>query len=1251
MMSRLQLTFFGSPHISLDGSPLTSRVDKSIALIALLALQGPALHRDLLITTLWTNSSLSKAQAALRIALWRLKDAGLGPWLDIQRDLITLHKDENIRIDVDQFRANLEKARQAPHDQSTSCPECAAWLEGAVNLYRGDFMAGYSPRNASGFDEWRAQLSQQLRDELFIALERLVRGYHEHGLYDKAVHFARHWLAVDPFNEEAHLLIMRSYAHNDQRANAIAHYRAYNRQVAKQLETSPSKEITALYQHLLKGNNPPAVSSPPLKEPVFLMLDIHHFPDLWAKHGVVMETVLDRFTNVVKEGLLKCGGRLVKSEADGFLLYFDPGRRLECASAVPRLNSPIQWGLPDPWAISMAITTVSNHPSTRSEYTPELVSCRALLSAAAGNQILLTEQAARTLELPISSRVKNLGSYFLPGQNNPMQVYELVHPALPTPELNGLHSLVRSPANLPIQATRFVGRETELKQLHHLLTQPECHLLTLVGPGGVGKTRLAIQVISQLEHTQSDGIIYVPLAGHHEPESVYRPLAEALHLPLNDPHDKAAQLIHYLSSKCMFLLLDNFEHLLDSTPFILNLLENAPGLRIIITSRERLKLRMEIPFEVRGLSYPDNPHVPDFDGHSGIQLFIQNAQRVFPSFVLRPEDKASIIQICHQVDGLPLGIELASTWVRALTCQEIAAAIQRNIEFPLSTSQDVPPRHRSLRAAFEHSWNLLSEEDRRILARLSIFNNGFFPQAAEHIANASPVLLASYVDKSMLTRQSNGRYVMLEVLRVYALEHIQSNALEYENLLDRYCAYYLHLLSNSFNAFAGENAAAEIRKLWLDANNIRFAVNLAMDHHHWSLLLDSLDPLMAVFEMQGRFREGYDNAILIINRVDELVGMQQPDIYYSLLGWQGVFGFRLGHSEEGLRQMQARLDYMQNQSDLIPNANFYTMIADAHRRHGDMKNALAEINQSLEILEPYSSSNDPLLSSFYANALYILGGIQLKLNQLEAARQTALRCGAMLSRSKSQYVRMRLLDLQARIANEDQQSQTSIDLRLQALVIAEEFDDRRSIAILLNNMGDSAERMEDYPSAITHLSRAAQISEEIGDLQISAVFNNNLGFMNTLMGNASQAIQYYQKSLRLYVAVKNRNGYFLTLRDASRAYLLAGNVETARAQLIEAIHLGIDLADPLRVLQLLPATARLFLTLGYPARAAQLCQAVLNHPQSDPDLQRTSKTLLAGIAAGADLPAAPLPAGAEPILPTFESLLSELTASTPVLIP
>ncbi len=609
--------------------------------------------------------------------------------------------------------------------------------------------------------------------------------------------------------------------------------------------------------------------------------------------------------------------------------------------------------------------------------------------------------------------------------------------------------------------------------------------------------------------------------------------------------------------------------------------------------------------------------------------------------MLRPEDKPHIIQICAYVSGLPLGIELSSAWVRAFSCQEIAKSIQQDLDFLHTSSPDVPTRHRSLRAAFDHSWRLLSEEDRRTISKLSIYRNGFSSHAAERLANANPIMLANYVDKNILTRQSNGRYLMPETLRTYALEILKADPLDYQNCINAHGEYYLNLLIALFTAFAGENGASAIKEFWLDVDNIQDAVNWVIEQHDWSLLEASLNPLLSFYELQGRIREGYDITIAILKRVAELIGMQQPDIYYSLLGWDGAFSFRLGFSQDALEKMKARLAYAQSQNDIVYAANTLMLLADSHRRHGDLIIALEEINQCMEIFTPLATSDNALLLGFYANALTVQGMIQVRLGQLEAAHQTVYLCNAVLERSRTRYVRIRLLDLQARIAAVEHRHQESLDLRMEAVAIAEEFNDRRYIAILMNNLSDSAEHIGDVQSSIAYMDKANQISSEIGDRQLIALTSNNLGLLTLLHQNPSDAIPIYERSLTMYRAIHNILGTFLTLRDTSRAYLMARDPISARHLIVEALQLGKELDKPILVLQLLTVIAHLTVQTGQPERAVRLCSLAVAHLNTETFMHGEAKKLLAEIAPQAP-DESPLPSSPAPELPTFASLLAEL---------
>jgi predicted ATPase/DNA-binding SARP family transcriptional activator len=1242
-MTRLQLTLLGSPVILVDGVPFNSRVDKAVALVALLALQGPTLHRDTLIAHLWTGSESSKTRAAFRTAIWRLKETVLSPWLDIERDHVTLRTDHSLWIDIEEFQDSLEKPKSHTHSPDIVCPGCIPLLNRAIELYRGDFMAGYSPRNATGFDDWRSEFGNILRGQYLFTLERLAKGHYQHANYGQALQVARRWLAIDQFNEEAHSLMMRGYASSNQRANAVAHYRAYKRLVEKKLNIAPAEEITALYNRLLSGKNQPQSINVPLRQPALILLDLHDVPELWARHGSAIEQIMARFTNIVKDVLQRCGGRIIKQTGESFAIYFDHGQPLMCAIAIQRQISETRWDQLDRLSVRMVITSIPKNQTSYPENSPELISCQQLLQSASANQILITEQAVGTLEFPISSQTRDLGSYLIPGQLNPVQVYELVHPQLPSYEHTGLQNLVRSPFNLPIQSTRFIGRESELKTIAHLLAQPESRLLTLVGPGGVVTTRLAIEAINQLLGTQTHGIYYVPLAAHRNPSTLYSPIADALNLSFNNPGDQISHLIDHIKHRRMLLLLDNFEHLLPAAHFLIDLLEGAPGLRLLITSRERMNLQMETIFEVQGLPYPLHPDEPDFEQYSAVQLFTQSARRVSPRFTLHPEDKKPLIRICSQVEGLPLGIELSSAWVRAFSCQEIADSIQKNLDFLYTNSSDVPERHRSLRAAFNHSWILLSEEARRTIGKLAVFRDGFSLPAAEHVAHATPNMLASYVDKSIITKQSNGRFLMPETLRAYVIELIKSDPVEYGNLLDIHSEYILNYLINMLPEFASEHGGTAIKEIQLDAGNIRAAIGRAMDCHHWPTISRSIDPLMTYFELQGRFRDGLEIAREMLVRLNELVGMQQPHLYYHLLGWDGWFSFCLGFTQDGLDKLHKRLENTQSQGDVTASAFTLMLLADAHSRLGDQDTALREIEHCLEITNKVWTPAIPYLIGVRGYALTIYGSILLKLKRIEAARQALNLSSEAVIESGGRYGLIRLLDVKARIAIDEEKYEQSRAMRLQALEIATEFNDRRNIAKIMNNIGESLEHLGDYPASLSYAHRAELISDEIGDRQLSAVSNNNLGYI-TLQLNypPADAIYYYEKSLAVFRQLGNIYGIFFTLRDIARACLLSQSIMTARSYLVEAIHVGINLKEPLLGLHLLTVVARLKVHLGQSAQAVQLCSIVLQHPHAEADLKKEAKSLLQELDSPLGTSTGWQAAPSDVALPTFEALLAEV---------
>src|SRR5687767_9259248 len=327
--------------------------------------------------------------------------------------------------------------------------------------------------------------------------------------------------------------------------------------------------------------------------------------------------------------------------------------------------------------------------------------------------------------------------------------------------------------DLPVLPTPLIGRQTEVDQLRELLNDSGCRMLTLVGPGGIGKTRLAIETASQSQSEFADGVYFVPLAPIAASRFLVPVIADSIGFSFQGESslDPKSQLLNYLNEKQVLLLIDNLEHLLGDPAFcdfFTELMERTAKVKLLVTSRESLGLQGEWVFEVHGLPIPEGQAV---EGTS-VELFLQRARRAFVAFDARMEDYAAIVRICRLVDGMPLGIELAAAWVRTLSCEEIEHEIERGLDFLSLSAKDLPARHRSMRAVFDHSWQLLPGNEQSVLLRLSIFRGGFSREAAEQVTGATLPVLSALVTKSLIRRSGTGRYDLHELIRQYALKQL-----------------------------------------------------------------------------------------------------------------------------------------------------------------------------------------------------------------------------------------------------------------------------------------------------------------------------------------------------------------------------------------------------------------------------------------------------------------------------------------------
>ncbi len=557
--------------------------------------------------------------------------------------------------------------------------------------------------------------------------------------------------------------------------------------------------------------------------PAFLFTDIEGSTRLWEEHSPVMSSVMARHNELILDTISTYHGQVVKSTGDGFLILFEQGNPLDCAIAMQIAFQEESW--PEEIGelrIRIGIHTGNYERREGDIYGADVNRAARVMDAGWGGQILITDDAKTAYNLPKDSNLQDLGAHLLKDLHEPQPLFGLIHPTL-RQEFPPPRSLSAQPNNLPFLPTSFVGREGEIKEIGDLLRNNTCRLVTLHGPGGIGKTRLSIQSgISFLKHYPY-GVFFVSLAPLNEPNDIWPAIASAINLPIYKDSPPKEQVLKYLEAKSMLLLLDNFEHLQRGASNVNDLLDTAPNLQVMVTSRNRLQLQKECIFEVEGLQFPSAAEAEIFEDFEAVQLFTQHAQRADPNFQLKESDRQAIVEICTLMQGMPLGIELAAQWVRVISPQEIVDELRQDIDVLRTEMVDVPERHRSMRAMFDYSWKLLDTREKQVLKTLSLFRDGCTLAAAKQVAGASLLVISGLVDKSLVRKNELGRYEMHELIRQLAEEKLLADEDEHNNFKGQHTAYYLSMLAEREADLKGRDQISALDDLEADFENIRIA--------------------------------------------------------------------------------------------------------------------------------------------------------------------------------------------------------------------------------------------------------------------------------------------------------------------------------------------------------------------------------------------------------------------------------------------
>jgi len=1005
-MSSLSLSLMGAFNAWHKGATnVQFATEKTRALMAYLAVEADASHnRSTLATLFWGDRSDKIARRNLRQTLHRLNQAldnaqpGLSnKVLTVTRQTVQVNS-EAIWVDVATFERQLSQSRAHAHRHLHTCHSCLEDLGEAVDLYRGELMAGFSLSDAPEFEQWLLFRRERLREQALSALDDLALAYEARGDYEQALLFARRLIMLEPWREEVYRLMMRAHALLGQRSEALGIYETCIRVLEEELAVEPVEETTALYEQLRSG-----------------------------KFGE---------------------------------------RRGEVAS-------------------QLGVERVSLF-------------------------------------------------------------------------------------NFPDQTTSFVGREQEMDEIVERLLDPDCRLLTLLGPGGIGKTRLSIQVVREIasrpgfaQKQFADGIFFIPLAATSTFDQVIISLGASMHLTFEQQHAAREQLRNHLSRRQILLVLDNLEQLLSRTTaqatvdLMQEILLAAPRVKVLATSREPLNLRSEWRYPLSGLHFPTGVEPDDRTlTSSAVALFVHAARHVQPSFNPTEEEQTAIIRICELVGGMPLALEIGATWVRLMKCITIATEIERSLDFLQTLQRDVPERHRSIRAVFAYSWALLSKSDQRALAQLSVFAGSFDLRAASAVTQASVLEISSLLDKSLLMRSSDSRYELHELVRQFAAEQLS----EVESVHQRHADHYLALLLADVDTPLTMLSPDAQATLVQDLENVRQAWTFIVAQQQYETIIRSVGRLSQFYYFKGFFQEAagrFAAAIDILRAVNRPADPASDHLtaLNLLLFYEGVHLEAMGERRASLERFEKARTGWETLDDADRLSQALAEIGIIHWRLGDIPRARKLLEQSLEMGRQAGKRRRETY------ALHHLGNLFTVEGDTDAALPLLHEAQHLYHSLSDQHAEAGVLNDIAMVNYHLNDMTETRKCLVNSLDLCNSIGDAPGMIRAYSNLGYVALTVGNYTEAQRFLNDSMQLAGTTESVAIGLYDINNLGHLALLQGDIVMARTHYLRALRTNESAWDQEQLVISLLGfAALAAHQADYEQAARllATIVAASSTGID---------------------------------------------------------------------------------------------
>ncbi len=870
----------------------------------------------------------------------------------------------------------------------------------------------------------------------------------------------------------------------------------------------------------------------PGSDVTFLFTDIEGSTTLWDHYPARMREALARHDALLRSAIESNGGRVFKTMGDAFCAGFaTPSEAVQASIAAQRALEQVKWPAECQIRVRMAIHTGPAFLRDRDYYGPTLNRVARLLSAAHGGQVLVSDACAELLHqsLPSGVHLLDLARHHLKDLQEPERIWQIVADGLRIefPPLRSLHEL---PNNLPATLTSFVGREREIAQVKSLLASTR--LLTLTGPGGTGKTRLAVQVAEDLLEEYQDGVWLVELASLTHGAFLSQAVAAALCLREEPGRPLAETLSEYLAGKTILLLLDNCEHLLEEcAPLVQSLLRGSRTVSVLATSREPLGIAGEQTWRVPSLSVPA-PSRGGMDAsallqYEAVHLFLERATLVQPAFALTDENVAAVCELCRQLDGIPLAIELAAARVKATSVEQITARLNDRFRLLTGGSRTALPRQQTLRGLIDWSYDLLSEEERAALCRCSVFSGGWTLEAAEAVcastegekgrrgeeespesgpstfnrgaqprhrseglgqpstqsSHLSPLtshltsydlldLLTQLVDKSLITyeeRGGAGRYSMLETVRAYAREKLEESGTAAETRA-RHRAYFLRMATEADQWLTGPDQARWLDQVDREHDNVRAALdgNMANDPDAALRMAAALGRFWSIRGYLTEGRKWLKQALATSTEDDPVLRGRALDALANLTRDAADFAEARTLYEEALR--------MHRQSaDLRGEATTLTGLGNMARYLADYESSSRYHLQALALRRALGDARGIAVS------LTNLSIVALMQKEYTQAREMVEESLALFRKDGNRHGTATALTNLASIASAmGAEPSEAIALEMESLEIKREIGDKVGISVSLYNLGSARMAQGDPEEAARLLGAFSALREEIG---------------------------------------------------------------------------------------------------------------------------------------------------------------------------